>query len=49
MHGATVKKKQYILFDISVVCLREECRLRLFNCTVLRKIFGPKRGEVTGE
>jgi hypothetical protein len=29
--------------------LREECRLRVFENTVLRRIFGPKRGEVTGE
>jgi hypothetical protein len=29
--------------------LREEQRLRLFENTVLWKIFGPKRDEVTGE
>jgi hypothetical protein len=29
--------------------LREERRLRVFENTVLRKIFGPKRDEVTGE
>jgi hypothetical protein len=29
--------------------LREECRLRVFKNRVLRKIFGPKREEVTGE
>jgi hypothetical protein len=29
--------------------LREERRLRLFECRVLRRIFGPKRDEVTGE
>jgi hypothetical protein len=29
--------------------LREECRLRVFENRVLRKIFGPKRDEVTGE
>jgi truncated hemoglobin YjbI len=29
--------------------LREECRLRVSENTVLRRIFGPKRGEVTGE
>jgi hypothetical protein len=28
---------------------REECRLRLFENRVLRRIFGPKRDEVTGE
>jgi hypothetical protein len=29
--------------------LREECRLRVFENNVLRRIFGPKRDEVTGE
>jgi hypothetical protein len=29
--------------------LREEHRLREFENRVLRRIFGPKRGEVTGE
>jgi hypothetical protein len=29
--------------------LREECRLRVFENSVLRRIFGPKRNEVTGE
>ena len=29
--------------------LREERRLRMFENRVLRKIFGPKRDEVTGE
>jgi hypothetical protein len=29
--------------------MREECRLRVFENRVLRKIFGPKRDEVTGE
>jgi hypothetical protein len=29
--------------------LREERRLRVFENRVLRRIFGPKRGEVTGE
>jgi hypothetical protein len=29
--------------------LREEHRLRVFENRVLRKIFGPKKGEVTGE
>jgi hypothetical protein len=30
-------------------CLREEHRLRVFEKRVLRRIFGPKRDEVTGE
>jgi hypothetical protein len=29
--------------------LREECRLRIFENWVLRRIFGPKRDEVGGE
>jgi hypothetical protein len=29
--------------------LREECRLRVFESRVLRRIFEPKRDEVTGE
>jgi hypothetical protein len=29
--------------------LREECRLRVFENKVLRRIFGPKRDEVIGE
>jgi hypothetical protein len=29
--------------------LREECRLRVFENKVLRRIFGPKRDEVRGE
>jgi hypothetical protein len=28
---------------------REECRLRVLENRVLRRIFGPKRDEVTGE
>ena len=29
--------------------LREECRLRVFENEVLRRIFGPKRADLTGE
>jgi hypothetical protein len=29
--------------------MREEHRLRVFENRVLRRIFGPKRNEVTGE
>jgi hypothetical protein len=31
------------------LALREECRLRIFENKVLRRIFGPKRDEVTGD
>jgi hypothetical protein len=29
--------------------LKEECRLRVFENRVLKRIFGPKRNEVTGQ
>jgi hypothetical protein len=29
--------------------LRKECRLRIFENGMQRRIFGPKRNEVTGE
>jgi hypothetical protein len=32
-----------------LLTLRKECRLRVFENMVLRRIFGPKRDEVTGE
>jgi hypothetical protein len=32
-----------------LLTLREECRLRVFENRVLRRIFGPKRDEVTGD
>jgi hypothetical protein len=32
-----------------LLTLKEECRLMVFENRVLRKIFGPKRDEVTGE
>jgi hypothetical protein len=35
--------------EIWSVALREEHRLRVFENRVLRRILGPKRGEVTGE
>jgi hypothetical protein len=53
-----VKIKIYITIMLPVVLydceswsltLREECRLRVFENKVLRRIFGPKRDEVTGE
>jgi hypothetical protein len=35
--------------DTSSLTLREECRLRFLENRVLRRIFEPKRDEVTGE
>jgi hypothetical protein len=32
-----------------VAYIREECRLKVLKNRVLRRIFGPKREEVTGE
>jgi hypothetical protein len=32
-----------------LLTLREKCRLRVFENRVLKKVFGPKRDEVTGE
>jgi hypothetical protein len=32
-----------------LLTLREECRLSVFENRVLRRIFGPRRDEVTGE
>ena len=32
-----------------LLTLREECRLRVFGNRVLRRVFGPKRDEVTKE
>ena len=43
-----VKNKIYRTIILPVV-LREECRLRIFENRVLRRIFGSKRDEVTGE
>jgi hypothetical protein len=35
--------------DTLLLTLREECRLRVFENRVLRRIFGPKNDEVTWE
>jgi hypothetical protein len=51
-----IKKHGIIILPV-VLCgceswsltLRKECRLRVFENKVLRRIFGPKRDEVTGE
>jgi hypothetical protein len=53
-----VKVKRYETINLPVVLygcktwcltLRESHRLRVFENRVLRRIFGPKRDEVTGE
>jgi hypothetical protein len=36
-------------YEILSLTLREEHKLRMFENRVLRRIFGPKRDEVTGE
>jgi hypothetical protein len=38
-----------VLYGYETVTLREEHRLRVFENGVLRRIFGPKRDEVSGE
>ena len=35
--------------EIWSLTLREECKLRVFNNRVLRRIFGPKKDKVTAE
>jgi hypothetical protein len=37
------------VFGTLALTLREECRLRVFENRVLRRIFGPKRDKETGE
>ena len=39
----------YININLWSLTLREERRLRVFEKRVLRRVFGPKRDEVTGE
>ena len=43
------KAKLFIFGLYSLRGLREERRLRVFENRVLRRVFGPKRDEVTGE
>jgi hypothetical protein len=42
---------QIVFYDCEnwSLTMREECRLRIFENRVLRRIFEPKRDEVTGE
>jgi hypothetical protein len=39
----------YVGVKLGSLTIREEHRLRVFENRVLRRIFGPKRNEVTGE
>jgi hypothetical protein len=39
----------HMFLSLSVVSLFVDCRLRVFENKVLRRLFGPKRDEVTGE
>jgi len=41
--------KPYCIVITRSLTLREERRLRVFENRVLKKVFGPKRDEVTGE
>jgi hypothetical protein len=36
-------------FETWLLTLKEECRLRVFEKSVVRRIFGPKRDRVTGD
>jgi len=36
-------------YDTWCLTLREECRLRVCENRLLRKIFGPKKDEITGD
>jgi hypothetical protein len=57
LFSSTLSPKKSVIEDLempffslhSSLTLREECRLRVFENRVLRRIFGPKRDEVTGE
>jgi hypothetical protein len=44
-----LKKDLVVCRDIYSLTLREERRLRVFENRVLRRVFGPKWDEVTGE
>jgi hypothetical protein len=48
--GMTVTNKSMVLYGCETwsLTLREKHKVRVFESRVLRKIFGPKRQEVTG-
>ena len=45
----TVILTVFCVYETWSLTLREECRLRVFENRMLRRIFVPKRDEVTGE
>jgi hypothetical protein len=47
--GTYHRQARTVNFTIIILLLREEHRLRVFENRVLRRIFEPKRNEVTGE
>jgi hypothetical protein len=47
--GARYSTYTFLPSETRSLTLREEHRLRVFENRVLRRIFGPKRDEVTGE
>ena len=56
MYSVKIKLYKTIIFPVVLygcetwsLTLREERRLRVFENRVLRRVFGPKRGEVTRE
>jgi hypothetical protein len=48
-YASTSRFKQVYGCETWSLTLREERRLRVFEYRVLRRVFGPKRDEVTGE
>jgi hypothetical protein len=48
-HKTVILPVVLYVYETSSLTLREEHRLRVFENRVLRRIFGPKRDEVTGE
>jgi hypothetical protein len=49
IYKTTILPVVLYMWDTWSLTLREEHRLRVFLNRVLRRIFGPKRDEVTGE
>jgi hypothetical protein len=48
IHGTIILPVVLYGCEARSVMLKEECRLRVFENGVMRKMFGPKREEVTG-